>query len=155
VGTQWVPRLVSQQLRRAGVTMRRGAPPSDPASTHQILELRDQGLTWTEIAERVGMTRLGVWSGYRKAGPPHSRHRDWADGSRCSPTRLITISRFGVRAAVADHLGRAPTRAELTAVRRAAHSFAALGRARLLHCRVPMGTTMPVTAATWCWRSGT
>jgi hypothetical protein len=40
---------------------------------------------------------------------------------------------IGVRAAVADHLGRAPTRAELTAARRAAHSLAAIGRARVLH----------------------
>ena len=40
---------------------------------------------------------------------------------------------IGVRAAVADHLGRAPTRAELTAARRAAHRFAALGRAQVLH----------------------
>jgi hypothetical protein len=40
---------------------------------------------------------------------------------------------IGVRAAVADHLGRSPTRAELTAARRAAHSLAALGRARVLH----------------------
>jgi hypothetical protein len=39
----------------------------------------------------------------------------------------------GVRAAVADHLGRAPTRAELTAARRAAHGLAAIGRARVLH----------------------
>jgi hypothetical protein len=38
---------------------------------------------------------------------------------------------IGVRAAVADHLGRSPTRAELTAARRAAHGFAALGRARV------------------------
>jgi hypothetical protein len=44
---------------------------------------------------------------------------------------------IGVRAAVADHLGRAPTRAELTAARRAAHSLAALSRARVLH--VPGG----------------
>ena len=40
---------------------------------------------------------------------------------------------IGVRAAVADHLGRAPTRAELTAARRAAHGLAALGRAQMLH----------------------
>jgi hypothetical protein len=32
-----------------------------------------------------------------------------------------------------DHLGRAPTRAELTAARRAAHSLAALGLGRVLH----------------------
>ena len=40
---------------------------------------------------------------------------------------------IGVRAAVADHLGRAPTRAELTAARRAAHSLAINGHARVLH----------------------
>jgi hypothetical protein len=40
---------------------------------------------------------------------------------------------IGVRAAVADHLGRAPTRSELTAARRAAHGLAALGRAGVLH----------------------
>jgi hypothetical protein len=32
---------VSEQLRQAGVTMRRGGPPTHPASTDQILELRD------------------------------------------------------------------------------------------------------------------
>jgi hypothetical protein len=36
-----------------------------------------------------------------------------------------------VRAAVADHLGRAPTRAELNAARRAAHSLTNLGLARV------------------------
>jgi hypothetical protein len=40
---------------------------------------------------------------------------------------------IAVGAAVADHLGRAPTRAELTAARRAAHSLASLGRAWALH----------------------
>ena len=54
LGVHWS--TVSQQLRRAGVTMRRGGPPAHPASTQQILELRDQGLTWTEVAEQVGMT---------------------------------------------------------------------------------------------------
>jgi hypothetical protein len=39
----------------------------------------------------------------------------------------------GVRATVIDHLGRAPTRAELNAARRAAHSFASTGRARVLY----------------------
>ena len=46
---------------------------------------------------------------------------------------MINTNAIGVRAAVADHLGRAPTRAELTAARRAAHGLAALGRARVLH----------------------
>ena len=43
---------VSEQLRQAGVTMRRGGPPAHPARTQQILELRDQDLSWTEVAER-------------------------------------------------------------------------------------------------------
>ena len=63
---------VSQQLRRAGVTMRRGGPPSHPASTQQILELRDRGLTWNETAEQVDMTVSGAWSRYRRARPPKS-----------------------------------------------------------------------------------
>jgi hypothetical protein len=37
---------------------------------------------------------------------------------------------IGVRAAVADHLGRTPTRAKLTAARRSAHSLVAPGRGR-------------------------
>jgi hypothetical protein len=38
---------VSVQLRRVGVTMRRGGPQAHPASKQQILELRDQDLSWT------------------------------------------------------------------------------------------------------------
>jgi hypothetical protein len=60
---------VSDQLRRAGVTMRRGAP-AHPASTQQILDLRDQGLTWNEVATQVDMTVSGAWSRYRRARPP-------------------------------------------------------------------------------------
>jgi DNA-directed RNA polymerase specialized sigma24 family protein len=60
---------VSDQLRRAGVTMRRGVPPH-PASTQQIVELRDQGLTWSQVAEQVDMTVSGAWSRYRRARPP-------------------------------------------------------------------------------------
>jgi hypothetical protein len=36
--------------------MRRGGAPARPASTQQILELRDQGLTWPDIAEQVDLT---------------------------------------------------------------------------------------------------
>ena len=43
LGVQWSK--VSQQLRRVGITTRRGAPPTRPASTEQILELRDQALS--------------------------------------------------------------------------------------------------------------
>jgi hypothetical protein len=35
--------MASDQLRGAGVTMRRTGPRAHPASTRQILELRDQG----------------------------------------------------------------------------------------------------------------
>jgi DNA-directed RNA polymerase specialized sigma24 family protein len=63
---------VGHQLRRAGVTMRRGGAPAHPASTQQIPELRDQGLTWNEIAEQVGTTVSAAWSRYRRARPPKS-----------------------------------------------------------------------------------
>jgi hypothetical protein len=126
---------VSQQPQGAGVTMRRSGPPAHPASTQQILELRDQDQTWTEIAEQVGMTRSGAWSRYRNARPSKSpRLGRWQQVLADALDQNLAI---GVRAAVADHLGRAPTRAELTAARRAAHSLATLGRARALH--VPGG----------------
>jgi hypothetical protein len=121
---------VSDQLRRAGVTMRRGVPPL-PASTQQILELRDRGLSWNEVAEHVGMTVSGAWSRYRRARPPKSpRLGRWQQVLADALDQNLAI---GVRAAVADHLGRAPTRADLTAARRAAHSLAASGYARVLH----------------------
>jgi hypothetical protein len=111
--------------------MRRGGPPAHPASTQQILELRDQGLTWNEIAKQVDMTVSGVWSRYRRARPPkRPRLGRWQQVLADALDQHLAI---GVRAAVADHLGRTPTRAELTAARRAAHGLAALGRARLLH----------------------
>jgi hypothetical protein len=73
---------VSHQLRSAGFTMRRGAP-AHPASTERILKLRDQGLTWSEVANQVDMTVSGAWSRYRRARP--AKRPDWADGSRFSP----------------------------------------------------------------------
>ena len=54
------PTTVSHQLRRAGVTIRRGGPSAHPASTEQIRELRDQGLTWNEVATQVDMTVSGA-----------------------------------------------------------------------------------------------
>ena len=70
LGLPWT--AVGHQLRRAGVTMRRGGAPAHPASTQQIPELRDQGLTWNEIAEQVGTTVSAAWSRYRRARPPKS-----------------------------------------------------------------------------------
>jgi hypothetical protein len=122
---------VSEQLRRAGVPMRCSGPSAHPASTDQIVELRDQGLTWTEVAEQLDMTVSGAWSRYRRARPPKSpRLGCWQQVLTDALDQNLAI---GVRAAVADHLGRVPTRAELNAARRAAHSRAASGRARALH----------------------
>jgi hypothetical protein len=121
---------VSQQLRSAGTTVRSSGPPSHPASTQQILELRDQGLTWNEVAKQADMTVSGAWSRYRRARPPKpARLGRWQQVLADGLDKNLAI---GVRAAVADHLGRAPTRAELTAARRAAHSLAAGGHAQVL-----------------------
>jgi hypothetical protein len=77
------------------------------------------------------MTTSGVWSRYRKARPPKSpRLGRWQQVLADALEQNLAV---GVRAAVADHLGGAPTRAELTAARRAAHSLAESGRARALH----------------------
>jgi hypothetical protein len=96
---------VSHQLRRAGVTMRRGGASAHPASTQQILELRDHGLTWPEIAEQVDMTVSGAWSRYQRALPPKSpRLGRW---QRVLAEALDENLAIGVRATVADHLGRA------------------------------------------------
>jgi hypothetical protein len=123
--------VVHDHLRRAGVTMRRIGAPTHPASTQEILDLRDQGLTWTEVAKRVDMTVSGAWSRYRKARPPKPpRLRRWQQVFAEALDQNLAV---GVRATVSDHLGRAPTRAELNAARRAAHSFAATGRARVLY----------------------
>ena len=111
--------------------MRRGGASAHPASSQQILDLRDRGLTWNEIAEQVGMTVSGAWSRYRRALPPKSpRLGRWQQVLADALDQHLAI---GVRAAVADHLSRTPTRAELTAARRAAHGLAALDRARLFH----------------------
>jgi hypothetical protein len=123
--------MVSERLQSAGVTMRSVGAPANPTSTQRILELRDQGLTWNEIAEHVDMTVSSAWSRYRRTLPPKFPRLDrWQQMLADALDQNLAI---GVRAAVADHLGRAPTRAELTAARRAAHSLAALGRARVLH----------------------
>jgi Homeodomain-like domain len=129
LGVHWS--TVTQQLQNAGVTMRSGGPPAHPASTQQILELRDQGLTWNEIAGQVDMTASGAWSRSRRAQPPNPQRL--GRSQQVLAEALDQNLAIGVRAAVADHLGRAPTRPELTAARRAAHGLAANGRARVLH----------------------
>jgi hypothetical protein len=111
--------------------MRPIGAPTHPASTQEILEVRAQGLTWIEVARRVDMTVSGAWSRYRKARPPKPpRLGRWQQVFAEALNQDLAI---GVRATVIDHLGRAPTRAELNAARRAAHSLPATGRARVLH----------------------
>ena len=71
---------VAVHLRRAGVEMRAGAPSAD-VSTEEIIRLREQGLTWPEIAERVGMSAPGC----RLTGPPRDAeaHRLGQWGRSC------------------------------------------------------------------------
>jgi hypothetical protein len=98
---------VREKLHSAGVSMHRSGPRAHPASTQQIQELRDQGLTWTEVAEQVGMTVSGAWSRYRRARPPTPPHLGrW---QQVLADALDSHLAIGVRAVVADHLGRAPT----------------------------------------------
>jgi hypothetical protein len=51
--------------------MRRSAT-AHPASTQQILELRDQGLTWDDVEKQVDMTASVAWSRSWRARPPKS-----------------------------------------------------------------------------------
>ena len=87
--------------------------PHIPPPPNGSLSCRDQGLTWNEVAKQVDMTVSGAWSRYRKARPPESpRLGRWQQVLADALDQNLAI---GVRAAIADHLGRAPTRAELTA----------------------------------------
>jgi hypothetical protein len=72
------------------------------------------------------MTVSGVWSRYRRARPPKPRR--FCRWQQVLADALDQNLAIGVRAAVADQLGRGPTLSELTAARRAAH-----GRARRLY----------------------
>jgi hypothetical protein len=67
-GAYWA--AVGQRLHRAGVALRRGGSPARPASTQQIVELRDQGLTWTDVAEHVKYDCFRCLEPHRKALPP-------------------------------------------------------------------------------------
>ena len=147
LGVHWA--TVSQQLHHAGVTMRRGGPPAHPASTEQILQLRDQGLTWNEVAEQVGMTVSGVWSRYRRAQPPKSPPLGrWQQVFADALDQNLAI---GVRAAVADHLGRTPP--ELSSLPRDEPPTVSPRRVApaCSMCREPMADDVQVIAPIWCW----
>jgi hypothetical protein len=65
---------------------------SSCASTQQILELGDHGLTWSEMAKQVDMTVSDAGAATGESGRP-SLHA-WAVGSRFSPTRSIKTLRL-------------------------------------------------------------
>ena len=121
---------LSDQLRRARVRMRRSGPPAHHTSTDRIVELRDQDLPWNEVAKRVDMTVSGAWSRYRRARPPKPPR---FGALAASAHRRIRPTPCNWRPGDGPGSSRSSARAELTAARRAAHSLAASGRARVLH----------------------
>jgi hypothetical protein len=108
--------------------------------------LRDQGLTMTAVAAEVGMSVPGVWARYYRARPTER-----ADASvSTAPVRMIPWQKvlaaalnehevIGVRAAATAYLGHEPTRAQITAARRAAHRLVAADLARAVHVPVRFG----------------
>ncbi len=92
------------------------------------------------------MTRFRCLSRYRRARPskPASLGR-WQQVLADALDQNLAI---GVRAIVANHLGRAPTRAELAAARRAAHRLAAWTVPACSMYRTPMPTPMQVIGTT-------
>jgi hypothetical protein len=61
-------------------------------------------------------------------------HRQWRDILTAALAQQDAIS---VRGTVISHLRRTPTRAEITAARRAAHRLAASGQATILRLKPP------------------
>jgi hypothetical protein len=105
LGAPWT--AVGHQLRQAGVIMRRGGHPAHPASTQQIVKLRDQGLTWNEVAEQVDMTVSGAWSRYQRAQPPESaRLGRWQEVLADALDQNLAI---GVRAATSGSASGPPS----------------------------------------------
>jgi hypothetical protein len=142
---------VSEQLRRGGVIMRRGGPSSHPASTQRILVLRDQGLTWNEVAKQVDMTVSGAWSRYRRARPPKSpRLGRWQQvlAAALDQTLRLASARLSLIILAERRPGRSsPPHNEPPTV-----SPPPVGPASCMY-RVPMGTPMQAIASIWCWGS--
>jgi hypothetical protein len=149
LGVPWT--AVGHQLRQASVTMRRGGPPAHATCTDQIMELGDQGLTWNEIAEQVDMTVSGAWSRYRKARPPNSPRL--GRSQQVLADALDQTLAIGVRAAVADHFGRSPTRLNSPLLDEPPTVSPPSVVPACLTCRAPMRTPMRATGRIWCWRS--
>jgi hypothetical protein len=104
LGVHWASLSATSFVVRRHHAARRS--PAHPASTRQILELRDQGLTWNEVAKQVNVTVSGARSRYRRARPPKSQRLGrWQQVLADGLDKNLAI---GVLAALADHLGRAP-----------------------------------------------
>jgi hypothetical protein len=92
------------------------------------------------------MSVPGVWARYYRARPAKR-----SDASvSAAPVRMIPWQKvlaealiehevIGVRSAVMAHLGHEPTRAQITAARRAAHRLVAADLARAMHVPVRLG----------------
>jgi hypothetical protein len=149
LGVHWS--TVSQQLQRAGITVRRGGPPAHPGSTQQIRELRHQGLTWNEVATKVDMTVSGAWSRYQRPGR-HSPH-GWGIGSGFFLTRLRRISRLASER-LSLTISEEPQPVLSSPLHDEPHTVSPPSVVpKCVMCRAPMATTMQVIATTWCWRS--
>jgi hypothetical protein len=70
----------------------------------------------------------------RKATTGRARPRQWRDILAAALVRQEAIS---VRGTIISYLRRTPTRAEITAARRAAHRLADSGQAIMLHVKTP------------------
>jgi hypothetical protein len=99
------------------------------------------------------MTVSGAWSRYRRALRPRSpRLGRWQQVLADGLDKNVAI---GVRAAVADHLGRALTRAELNGARRAAPVSPCSAVPKCFMCRGPTRMLIQATATAWSWQSRT
>ena len=124
---------VLKAFRQAGVATRRPGRVPAEVPTQLILDLYDNGLTMPEVAARVGLSAAGAWSRYRTARPPKKPEPRLGRWQHVLLAALKHQDAVSVRSAVNVHLGREPSRAELHAARRAAHSLADNQLVRLEH----------------------
>ncbi|CAM3460968.1 hypothetical protein [Stackebrandtia soli] len=61
------PDQVRDRLRKQGVEVHRTGPRELPVSTDDIIELRDNGLSWSQVAHAVGMSKSGSARRYHAA----------------------------------------------------------------------------------------
>ena len=89
---------LSQHLRRLGVTMRPASPRRRSAANKKIVQLRDSGLAWRQIAGQVGMSVPGARQRYLEAQGIHRQRNQPYRGS----TRLTRPAPEARRPRVTD-----------------------------------------------------